>query len=74
MKVIKNGKTLWHVQNMNICSDGEPYDLFLWSEKFPTKKQLKQALTDDMDDCTRNEIDEWLTSSEIYPVYASNKE
>lgn len=74
MKVIKNGKTLYHIQNMNILSDGEPYDMFLWGENEPTEEELRKALEDEMDDCTEYEMEEWLTSSEIYPVYASNKE
>ena len=47
MRVEKNGKTLWHIQNMNICSDGTPYDMFLWSENEPTKEELRKAFAED---------------------------
>ena len=70
MYVEKNGKTLWHVQNMNICSDGTPYDMFLWSEQEPTKEQLRRAFIEDYDTDDEYQIKEWETSSEIYKVYA----
>lgn len=72
MKVVVNGKTLWHIQNMNILSDGTPYDMFLWGENEPTEEELRQAFADDFDEYSEYEMSEWLTSSEIYPVYASN--
>lgn len=70
MEVTKNGKTLYHIQNTNICSDGTPYDLFVFSDHWPTKEDLKELFTDDLDDATENEIDEFQTSSEIYKLYA----
>lgn len=74
MKVIKNGKTLYHIQNMNILSDEEPYDMFLWSEDTPTEEELRGAFAEENDDYTEYEMEEWLTSSSIYPVYVSNEE
>ena len=74
MKVEKNGKTLWHIQNKNICSDGTPYDMFLWGEDEPTEEELKKAFAEDYGEDEGCEMDEWLTSSEIYAVYASNEE
>lgn len=73
MKVEKDGKTLWHIQNMNICSDGTPYDMFLWSENEPTKEELRKAFAEDFGEDEGCEMDEWLTSSEAYMVYASNE-
>lgn len=72
MKVVVNGKTLWHIQNMNILSDGEPYDMFLWGENEPTEEELRQAFAEDYDEYSEYEMSEWLTSSSIYAVYASN--
>lgn len=72
MKVIVDGKTLWHIQNMNILSDGEPYDMFLWGENEPTEEELRRAFAEDYDEYSEYEMSEWLTSSNIYAVYASN--
>lgn len=64
------GKTLWHVQNMNICSDGNAYDMFLWSKDEPTEEELVKAFLDDYIDATPELVDEWRTSSDVYAVYA----
>ena len=73
MKVEKDGKTLWHIQNMNICPDGTPYDMFLWSENEPTKEELRKAFAEDYGEDEGCEMDEWLTSSEVDTVYASGE-
>lgn len=73
MRVEKNGKTLWHIQNMNICSDGTPYDMFLWSENEPTKEELRKAFAEDYGEDEGCEMDEWLTSSDVYAVYVSGE-
>lgn len=70
MKVEQNGKTLWHIQNKNICSDGTPYDMFLWSENEPTEEEIIKAFKEDYVDCEDWQVEEWKTSSEIYAVYA----
>lgn len=70
MKVEQNGKTLWHIQNKNICSDGTPYDMFLWSENEPTLEEIVKAFKEDYADCEDWQVEEWETSSEIYAVYA----
>ena len=64
------GKTLWHIQNMNICTDGNAYDMFLWSENEPTEEELVKAFLDDYIDATPELVDEWRTSSDVYAVYA----
>lgn len=73
MKVEKDGKTLWHIQNMNICSDGTPYNMFLWSENEPTKEELRKAFAEDYGEDEGCEMDEWLTSSNVYAVHASGE-
>ena len=64
------GKTLWHIQNMNICTDGSAYDMFLWAENEPTEEELVKAFLDDYIDATPELVDEWRTSSDVYAVYA----
>lgn len=67
---VKQGyKTLYHIQNMNICSDGHPYDMFLFSESEPTKEELEKAFREDYE-ASDEEVEEFLTSSEVYAVYA----
>ena len=69
MRVEQNGKTLYHIQNMNICSDGSAYDMFLWAKDEPTQEELAKAFIEDYGDDKRM-AEEWLTSSEVYAVYA----
>lgn len=69
----ENGKTLYHIQNMNICSDGTPFDDFVWADHFPNTADLKTIFLDEFDGSDMNTtemLDEFLTSSEIYIVYA----
>ena len=70
MDVKKGMKTLWHVQNMNICSDGTPYDMFLWAEYEPTMDEIIKVFKEDTYDWTESDIEELKSSSEIYKVYA----
>lgn len=62
-----DGKTLYHIQNMNICSDGSVYDMFLLSDHKPTADDLKKAFMEDYGDETLAE--EFATGSEVYEVY-----
>lgn len=71
MEVTKDGKVLYHIQNMNICSDGSAYDMFLFSDHFPTRKELRKKFAEDFG-CDEDDsyVDEFCTSSEIYKLYA----
>ena len=60
---------IWHIQNMNICSDGTAYDMFLMAENEPTEEQLRKAFAEDYGEEEGCEMDEWMTSSEIYKLY-----
>lgn len=75
--VTKDGKTLYHIQNMNITSDGTPYDLFIWCENFPTDKDIESAVRSDFngvedEEYIANTVKEALESSEVHAVYAEN--
>ena len=70
MQVEKDNKILWHVQNLNICSDGAPYDMFLWSAKEPTEEEIVRAFEEDYMDCEDWQVEAWRRNSEIYKVYA----
>lgn len=75
MRVEKDGKVLYHVQNMNMGSDGQPFDTYIWCNHFPNKQDLRRAF--DMEwgegyaeSGGETALNEWLTSSEVYAVYA----
>ena len=72
MKVEQDGKTLYHIQNFNLGSDGYPFDTYVWCNHFPDKQDLRKAfeLEWGKDYLTEEALNEWLTSSEVYMVYA----
>lgn len=75
--IIKDGKTLYHIQNMNITGDGSPYDLFIWCAHFPNERDIEKAVRSDFNGVEDEEyvadtVKEALASSEIYTVYAEN--
>lgn len=74
MKVEKNNKTLYHMQNLEMGSDGHPFDVFVWCDHSPNKADLKSAYLTEYGgtDFENNQdlIDEFITSSEVYAVYA----
>ena len=73
MDVTKNGKTLYHIQNMNICSDGEPFDVFVFTDHFPTESDLRELYSREFPDEQPDDdsyLDEFLTSSNIYTIVA----
>lgn len=63
-------KTLYHIQNMNICSDGSAYDMFLLTDHEPTNEELRAKFLEDYDD--EEKADEFCMSSEVYKVYAED--
>lgn len=74
MRVEKDNKVLYHIQNMNMSSDGYPLDTYIWSDHFPNKDDLKKAFelefADGYGEHEKYALEEWLTSSEVYAVYA----
>lgn len=64
----KDGKTLYHIQNLNMCSDGEPFDVFVFSDHFPTESDLRELYSREFPD-DESLLDEFLTSSHIYNVF-----
>lgn len=74
MKVEKDNKVLYHIQNMNMGSDGYPFDAYVWCDHFPNKDDLTKAFALEYGGAYgENEefaLKEWLTSSEVYAVYA----
>lgn len=74
MEVKHFDKVLYHIQNMNITTDGTTFDDFVFCDHFPNKEDLRRVYLDEFGgtDDENNEalLDEFLTSSEIYKVYA----
>ena len=75
MKVEQDGFTLYHIQNMNMGSDGYPMDTYVWCDHFPNKRDLRKAFDNEWGftysgESKEEAMKEWLTSSEVYGVYA----
>lgn len=73
MEVKRYDKVLYHIQNQNICTDGSVFDDFVFADHFPTKKDLEKIFKMEFngsDGATPEMLEEFLTSSEIYKVYA----
>lgn len=72
MEVKQENKSLYHIQNMTIGTDGYPIDFFVWCKHFPTGKDLKKIAQKEFDRCDDIEavVDEFVCNSEIYKVYA----
>lgn len=74
MRVEQNGKVLYHIQNLNMGSDGCPFDTYIWCDHSPTIEDLRKSFDlewgDGYADNHQEILDEWLTSSEMYAVYA----
>lgn len=72
MEVTMNGKTLYHIQNRNICTDGSCFDAFVYFDHQPTEADLLLVYEKEFPNEKNNKelIDEFLTSSEIYKLYA----
>ena len=70
MRIIKNHKALYYAYNLNISD--YPYHIFFWSGiDTYTQKDFERAVADE--GLTGADREEFLTSSEIYPVYVSEK-
>lgn len=67
-----NGKTLYHIQNKNICSDGTVFDTFVFSDHELTDADLLLAYEKEFENDLNNKelLDEFMTSSEVYKVDA----
>ena len=72
MLVTLNGKTLYHIQNRNICTDGTCFDMFVYFDHEPNDADLLLAYELEFPDELNNKelLDEFLTSSEIYKINA----
>lgn len=70
MEIELNDKTLYHVQ-ANIDWHSDTYDLFILSEKEPTKEQIAKLYADEngrsIDD---EQVKEFLEYANTYTVYA----
>ena len=72
MHVEQDGKTLFHIQNLNL---GDlPFDTFLWCDHFPTNEDLKKVAENEWygveEYIKQKYTEELLTTSEVCMVYA----
>ena len=74
MEVKRYNKVLYHIQNMNITTDGTAFDEFVFADHFPNKEDLRKVYVSEFggtsDEHNKAFLEEFLTSSEIYKVYA----
>lgn len=74
MEVKRYDKVLYHIQNMNITTDGTAFDEFVFCDHFPNKEDLRKVYASEFggtsDEHNEALLEEFLTSSEIYKVYA----
>lgn len=76
MKVELNGKELYHIQNMNLGDNASAFDTFVWSDHFPTREDLGKVFDCEFEGAEGVESmrEEFLTTSEIYKVWAEDLE
>lgn len=73
MGVVRDGKTLYHIQNNDLGSDGYPLDTYIWCAHYPTEEDMRTAWDLEYGDGYGKDnemLNKWLTSSEIYAVFA----
>ena len=74
----KKGHVLYHIQNMNITSDGEPYDVFVFGgEDGFTQDELRRIAESEFSgdgdqDFVNSQIEEFLSSSSVYRVWVDD--
>ena len=73
----ENGDTLYHMQSVDLGSDGKPFDVFVWLDHEPREEDLKKAFAleyrDGFDEDEEGFLElqrEWLATAEWYAVYA----
>lgn len=66
-----NMKRLYHIQSITDWSD-EPYDLFVWSEQWPTAKDIMQLYLNEREDLKKDdpEVLDFMENHNVYTVYA----
>lgn len=76
MRVERDNKTLYHIQNLNLGDT--PFDAFLWCDHFPTDEDLRKVAEDEWagveEDTKQKYTEELLATSEVYMVCALGTE
>ena len=70
MATLKNekGHVLYHIQNMNVTADGEPFDVFVFgSERGLTEDDLRRIAEDEF-----GGDDMYMSSSSIFTVWVDD--
>lgn len=73
MKVEQDGKTLYHIQNNDMGSDGYPLDAYCWCDHEPTEEDMRKIWDLQYGNGygdNKNALDTWLTTSEVHCVWA----
>lgn len=77
MKVEQDGKTLYHMQNTVMGSDGVPFDVFVWCDHYPTIDDCRKAFEleyadgySDDKEAYDQAMQDWLDNLTVYIIYA----
>lgn len=68
---VKNGdKTLFHIQSLEITTDGDSaFDMFVWAVNTPIRDEIIKLLKQEFDDLEMN-YEAMADTCEVYKVYA----
>ena len=71
MRFLQNNKSLWHIQCMDIYTDGTAYDMFLLADHEPTAEELRTQFIDDYGsgELAEELAEEFVKNAEVYEVY-----
>lgn len=73
VKLDNDSKTLYHLQAMNILTDGQPLDIFVASNHEPTEKEIYQYALENLRGDERL-AREFMEEYEVYRVWAEDKD
>lgn len=68
MKVIKNGKTLFHLQSTDIGDS--VFDMFVFATNTPIKSEIVELLKQEFDDSPDYDYENMADTFEVYMVYS----
>lgn len=71
MEVKRYDKVLYHIQNLDILTDGSADDEFVFCDHFPTKEDLGKVFDKNFGGCGYEDMrEDYINSCSVYKVYA----
>lgn len=73
VRLDNDSKVLYHLQAMNILTDGKPLDIFVASNHTPTEEETYQYVLKNL--CGDERLArEFMDEYELYPIWAEDKD